>query len=307
MSIEGLNLSFSSKCPAKCVFCPPERGTKDSNYMEPELVRKLVKEISGDFPWKVKSIQIGENGDALNSPFFIENIKIIREYLPDVRINLTTNLFCLTIEQAKIILTAVNGMQLNIDGHDAKTYEAQKKISYKVVMEKFQMFMELRKEVKPEFSVGVNVLPLAVYCDRVMKMFNQMPLQAPDYVPPSSYKQVKKSLEEKEWITEDVFIRESPSFFWAERGMELDFNLKKYNCPQLPRIEKEAFISPSGWWYPCCFDSDQDQAYGSVWGNSLIEVHDSVNRAIVINMLETKQFKQIGYPCNRVPFCKAMK
>ncbi|MHA1344997.1 MAG: radical SAM/SPASM domain-containing protein [Candidatus Heimdallarchaeaceae archaeon] len=311
MSIEGLNLSFSNKCPAKCVFCPPERGTSDPHFMEPDLVEKLIKEISSDdFPWKVKTIQIGENGDALTSPYFIRNIRIIRDYLPGVRINLTTNFFCMSEVQAVIILELLNGIQLNIDGHNAETYEAQKKISYNTVMKKFRMFMRFRKGLKPNFPVGVNVLPFSVYYNKVMKRFNQPPLQAPVYFPSilkSSYVQVKKSLEEKKWITEDVFIRESPSFFWAERKMDVDFNLKKHSCPQLPRIEKEAFISPSGWWYPCCFDSNQDQGYGNVVINSLVTLHNSDERLRFIKMLKNKEFKKIGYPCNRVPFCKAIK
>ncbi len=308
MSIESLNLSFSNYCPAKCVFCPSERGTFDPNFMPPSLVKKLMKEVSGiNFPWKVKEIQIGENGDALTSSFFFTNLEIIREYLPDVKINLTTNMFCMDQEQAGIILELVDSLQLNIDGHNAETFEAQKGISYETVMKKFRMFMLLRKKMKPEFPVGVNVLPLSVYCDKVMKRFKQKPLQAPEHIPLSSYEEVETSLQQEEWITDDVFIRESPVFFWAERAMDIHIDYEQYQCPQLPRIETEAFISPSGWWYPCCLDSNQDQAYGGVDINSLVEIHDSNNRLVFIKMLKEKQFEKLGHPCSRIPFCKAMK
>jgi len=308
MSIESLNLSFSNKCPAQCVFCPPERGTNDPNFMKPDLVIRLMMEVTHEnFPWKVKTIQIGENGEALMSPYFITNLRIIRGYLPDAQINLTSNLFCLKKEQAKSILEYASSLQLNIDGHDAETYEAQKRIPYETVMEKFRMLMLLRKKLKPEFSIGVNVLPLSVYNDRVIKRFNQKPLQAPEHIPVSSYEQVKTSLQQEEWITEDVFIRESPSFFWAERKMKINFDLSEYQCPQLPRIEKEAFISPSGWWYPCCFDSNQDQAYGNVNDDSLIDIHDSDNRLDFIKRLKEGRFEEIGFPCDRAPFCKAVK
>jgi len=310
MSIEGLNLSFSNKCPARCVFCPPERGTKDPNFMEPALVVKLMKEISSvDFPWKVKTIQVGENGDAFMSPYFLENLRIIRTGLPGAHINLTTNLLCIKSSHAEAILKEdlLNGLQLNIDGHNAETYESQKHISYKKVMFEFQRFMELRKELNPTFSVGVNVLPLSVYCERVKAQFGKPPLQAPNKVPVSSYKQVRDCLLEKEWFTPDVYIRESPTFFWAERGMDIDFDLSEYQCPQLPRIETEAFISPSGWWYPCCFDSNQDQAYGNVEQSSLLDIHNSEERLNFIQMLKDQEFKKIGFPCSRVPFCKAVK
>lgn len=308
MSIESLNLAFSNKCPAKCVFCPSERGTFDHNFMKPDLVQKLMKEISSNsFPWEVKTIQIGENGDALTSPYFFQNILIIRIHFPNAHINLTTNLFCLKKEQARVILKLLDSMQLNIDGHDDETYEAQKGISYETVMKKFRMFMLLRKRLNPEFPVGVNVLPLSVYYDRVIQKFGQEPLQAPEYIPSSSYDQVKTSLEQEEWITEDVFIRKSPTFFWAERRMDIDFDLSKYQCPQLPRVEKEVFISPSGWWYPCCLDSNNDQRYGNISEKSLIDIHNSTERLNFIDRLKEKEFEKIGFPCNRVPFCQSMK
>jgi len=310
MSIESLNLSFSNHCPAHCVFCPLERGAFDPNFMSRMVVRRLVEEVaSDDFPWKVKTIQVGENGDFFTSPHPIDNLRIIRHVLPRVRINLTTNLFCMKEQQAEIILKddLLDSLQLNIDGHNAETYEAQKGISYEKVMNNFKIFMKLRKSLNLDFSVGVNVLPLATYCSRVNTRFGQRPLQAPDYIPISTYPQVKKSLQELDWITDDVFIRESPSFFWAERKMNIKFDLSKYSCPQIPRIETEAFISPSGWWYPCCFDSNQDQAYGNINEKSLVEIHNSEKRLNFIDMLKQKQFEEIGYPCNRVPFCKAMK
>jgi len=310
MSIESLNLSFSNKCPARCVFCPIERGKKDNNYMGRMTVRRLVDEVaSRDFPWKVRTIQVGENGDAFTSPYILDNLTIIRSVLPRVKINLTSNLFCMTEEHAKEILEKelLDGLQLNIDGHDVETYEAQKGISYKKVMKNLKMFLELRDDIFPAFPVSVNVLPLSVYCQRVEVQFGRKPLQAPETIPVSSYEQVKKSLQEKYWFPDDVYIRESPTFFWAERGMDIEFNLSEYNCPQLPRVETEAFICPSGGYYPCCFDSNNDQIFGNVNECSLVEIHNSEKRLNFIKMLKAGEFEKIGYPCSRVPFCKAVK
>jgi len=308
MSIEGLNLSLSALCPASCVFCPTERGTRDACFMEPSLVVKLVEEASSpDFPWKVKQVQTGENGEASCSPFLLDNLRTIRKYLPRAKVNLTSNLYSLTQRQAESIMRErlLDSLQLNIDGHNAETYEAQKGISYKRVMGNLRMLLHERKTHHPSFSVGINVLTLHDYCVRAKKRFGQTPMNAPEEIPFSSHELVEKSLRKQKWMTDDIHIRKSPSFFWAERGMDVD--AVNDCCPQLPRILKEAFISPSGLWYPCCLDSNQDQAYGSVKENTLQEIHDSEARQKFIQRLQAGEFEEIGYPCNRSAFCKGMK
>ena len=305
--IKGLNLSFSNKCPAKCVFCPKERGKRDNNYMKPRLVEKLVKELS-EYN-ELKSVQIGENGEAFTNPYIIKNLRIIRKYFPDVHINLSSNLFCIKKKQIEIILkeNLLNGLQTNIDGHDAESYEASKRIPYIRIMENLEMVLEQRKKYNPDFPFEINVLPLSVYSNNVEKLFGQKPLQAPEYIPSSSFEQVKESLREKNWFPDDVKINESRSFFWAERKIKIEIDYSRQQCPQLPRIKDEAFISPSGWWYPCCFDSNQDQVFGNVSKNSLADIYNSEKRLRFINMLENKQFTEIGYPCDYVPFCKGTK
>ncbi len=310
VSIEGLNLSFSSACPATCVYCPSERGMRDAGSMKPSLVRRVVGEAAESLPWRVKTVQVGENGEALSSPHFIENLRIIRHHLPKAKVNLTTNLFRLDRARAGAILREqlLSSLQLNIDGHDARTYEVQKGLSYEKVMGNLQMFMELRKSIRPPFPVSITVLTLHDYCAKVKSRFGRRPRYAPHQVPFSSYDLVVDSLRSKEWMTDDVFIRKSPVFFWAERGMDINFgDLTQFQCPQLPRVVREAFISPSGLWYPCCLDSNQDQAYGNVGETTLLELHESEQRREFITLLESSLFEKIGYPCNRVPFCRGMK
>jgi MoaA/NifB/PqqE/SkfB family radical SAM enzyme len=310
MSIEGLNLSTSTKCPASCIFCPPERGTKDSNHMKPALVKKLMDEVSSkDFPWKVKSIQVGENGEAFLSPSLILNLRIIRNYMPKVKVNLTTNLIYAKPSQIKTILKEglLDSLQLNIDGHDAETYTAQKGLPYDKMIYKLKMLIDLIDFYGSELSVGINVLTLTKYCDKVKNQFGQMPLKAPEYIPESSFKQVEESLRNKRWISSKISITETPVFFWAERGMDIDFDSSKEQCPQLPRVETEAFVSPSGWWYPCCLDSNAGQVYGNLYENTLVELHNSEARKTFIDRLKQKQFNDIGYPCSRVLFCKGVK
>ena len=304
MPITGLNLALSNRCSGRCVFCPAERGRKDPGGMPPALVERMVEEVTGStWPWRVKSVQLGENGDALMNPDFLSIARLLRKRMPGARINLTTNLFNMTPDIAQAILRErlLNGLQLNVDGHDAETYEAQKRLPYARVMEALRDFLEARERRWPDFPMSINVLTLTDYCAVIERRYGRMPLAAPAVVPPSSFEQVRESLS---WLPESVAVHRLSAFAWAERRMEGEFNGANSQCPQLSRVETEAFVSPSGLWYPCCLDSNQDQAFGNVYERGLLGLYNSPERANFLRKLRDRKFQAIGYPCDRVDFCR---
>ena len=303
MSVVSLNLALSNRCTANCTYCPEERGERDSNHMSIDVIKCVVNQVKNDAYFSsIKKIQVGENGDALLNPDFISILKILKRELPAIKINLTTNMSLLGRGLSEYILKEqlIDSLQLNIDGHDAITYEAQKHISYYNVMRNLHDYIDLRKTICPQFPIGINVLTLSDYCETINKRFGQQPIKAPEIVPTSSFEQVRESLS---WLPASVPIRKSPIFAWAERGLDKVVDLSRYQCPQLPRIETEIFISPSGLWYPCCLDSNQDQAYGNILEQSLYALYHSPKRLLLLERLRNKQFSEIGYPCIRVPFC----
>jgi len=307
--ITGLNLALSNYCTGKCVFCPSDRGKSDRAYMELALVRTVLTQVTGPaFPWKIKSVQLSENGDALMNPFFSEIVSMVRYHLPHARINLTTNLANFRAHTMEAVLRGkmLDSIGLNIDGHDAESYEAQKGISYERVLRNLSTLCDMRMRYCPDMEISITVLTLQRYVEKTLARFGQPPLKAPEHVPQSTCEDVRASLAACEWMPLDIVVRESPVFFWAERDMPLQFDLSQYQCPQLPRVESQAFISPSGWWYPCCLDANHDQAYGSLARNTLLEIHESERRAEFITLLKERRFAEIGYPCSRVPFCQGM-
>lgn len=312
MAIVSLNLSMSTKCGADCVFCPEERGKQDYNHMSREVVEKVITEVSSkDFPWEVKTIQVGENGDALLNPAFISHLQYIRKMMPNVFINLTTHFGKLTEEKSRIILKEglLDAVQTNIDGHDAETFFAQKRLSYDLVIKNIKGFLKAKEETGGKAVLSITVLTLKDYNDSVQVTFGGKPSKFAKFkdldkgVPDSTYEQVVKSLD---WLPKDIAIRDSVRFAWAERS-SVDTSLSsKYVCPQLPRVQNEVFISPSGLWYPCCLDDNMHQAYGNVMERTLVEIHESKERALLVSRLENRQFEEIGYPCNTVQACQVM-
>lgn len=307
MPITGLNLSISSKCSANCVFCPEERGRRDLGNMSPDLVSFLLEEAKNlPFPWEITRVETGENGDAFLNPDFIHILRLIKAGLPRAQVNLTTNLSKANREVLHTILQErlLTGLQLNVDGHDAESYQAQKRTFYERVMDHLRTLVELRASLWPEFPVVVHVLTLSDYHQAVQSRFRRNPFkynQGLHAVPKSSFEQVKESLR---WLPSDILLRKSPIFAWAERaggGVP-----GRFPCPQLPRIENEAFISPSGLWYPCCLDANFDQAFGKVQEGGLMRIYHGEKRQTFLDRLRTGRLDEIGYPCNRSAFCQVI-
>ncbi len=306
MPIYKLNLSLSNKCAAKCVFCPATRGTKHNIDMPFEIAKKVIDEASApEFPWKIYRMELGENGEAIYNDDFLKILRYIREKLPEAVINMSNNFSMMKEDIAETILTErlFDSMQVNIDGHDAASYNAAKGINFNVVIRNLKKFLEIRSKVNPTFDLGINVAPLFEYTMTVGSKFKSIPVNLKQDVPYSSFEDIKNYL--NEFVPEDVKIVTTGYGFWAERKLvDPKADRSMYSCPIINRVENEAFIAPNGDWYPCCLDDNQDQVMGNVKESTLMEIHDSERRNEFIRMLKAKEFDKIGYPCNTVECCQ---
>ncbi len=311
MPITSLNLSLCDQCLAGCVFCPKQQTTAKipTAHMSSAVLEKVIDEVSSDdFPWEVKTIQLGENGDAPLHKHFIYILRYIRSKMPRVFINVATNFLVIHPERSKIIFEEglLDGIHVNIDGHNEDTYKAQKRLNYNRVIRNIKTFLELRERSVFNVKFSISILTLNSYIKTILKNFGSLPHKLKDIdcneLPLCTYEEVLDSLD---WLPDDIAIRESPIFGWAERYLDVAENVK-LQCPQLPRVENEAFISPNGDWYPCCMDDKYDQAYGNVMGQSLVEIHNGEKRLEFIERLKAKRFWDIGYPCNKLWSCQVL-
>lgn len=303
--INSLNLSLSNRCTATCVWCPSTRGTKHNMDMPYELVEKLMKEISDEkFPWHVNEVQVGENGEALLNKDAIKILRLIRKTLPHARINMSNNFSLMNSDIARTILTEklLDYISVNIDGHDKESYTAVKGLNYSVILRNLKEFIKIRSEVNPNFDIKVLVVPLLEYVTVIQNKFGKMPINLKENIPCSSFKEVEEQL--RTFVPMDIEVVHSPIGLWAERQYaDTSKDLSQYGCPIIGRVANEAFISPNGDWYPCCLDDNQDQPWGNVNDQTLIDIYFSAERNQFIKKLVNRQFHEIGYPCNTVECC----
>jgi hypothetical protein len=110
-------------------------------------------------------IHLSENGEALYNKDFLEIVRYIKLKLPNTALNLLSNFGLLKASIAKALLKEklLSSVQVNIDGHDAKSYKAVKGINYNGVIKNLKKFLELRQEYDPEFDFTINVMPASEY------------------------------------------------------------------------------------------------------------------------------------------------
>jgi len=314
--LESINLSLSCVCGADCLFCPQNRGKRVKQKIMPfEYVKKIVDEISSEDFRKyhnLKKIEIGENGDAFLNKDLIKIIRFIKSRLPKIKIELFTNFENFTEDKAETILKErlIDSVWCNIDGSNNQNYFNIKKLNLDNTKNNLISFLKIREKLGSDIPLRVSVLTLNYYIHTIYNNFKFYPVKLKDNnlknLPedfPIIKKQLKKILDPKK----DKILR-SGVWGWAERE-RIDIkriNYKKYSCPNLNAMEKEAFIAPDGNWYACCFDSNNELVLGNITKQSINEIFFGEKRKKLIKLLKNKQFAKVGGPCRTVNCCQLL-
>lgn len=314
MKLINVNFCLSNRCNASCIWCPESRGTKHNIDMPFDLAKKIIDEIAdSSFPYKIEMMHISENGEALYNKDFLPILRYIKKKLPKVSVNLLSNFGLMTKDISYRILkeNLLSSIQVNLDGHDEESYKAVKGISYSSVIKNVKSFLKIREQLDPNFDFCINVMTAFEYAVTVQTFFESIPDRVNGLVPYSDFDLTVKSL--KKIVPDNVRIRKSKPGLWAERKL-ITSGLSKIqekmidslSCPQLARVETEAFIAPNGDWYACCVDDNQDLVLGNLQRSSIVEIFNSQKRLDFIKKLKEKKFEEIGYPCNTVVCCQTI-
>jgi MoaA/NifB/PqqE/SkfB family radical SAM enzyme len=309
----GVNLALSNLCGARCIFCPATRArNKTIRNMPFDYAKKIADEISSsDFRsmHSLQKMEVGENGDALLNPDFVEILRYIKSRNPKLSVSLFTNFQNLRNDISEVVTREdlVDHLEVNIDGHDDESYYRVKRIPYSVVKQNILDFLEARRRHRSRTSLTVRVITYADYVNKVYAKFGRLPQNIEEILDPTSLED-DFDLIEAEWkkrldLQTDVFMR-SPIGLWAERGYAECAHAKTYVCPNLRRVTRECFVAPNGDWYACCLDEKQALVLGNVIEKSISEVYFSELRRRFIDLVTKGNFAEIGYPCSLVEACQ---
>lgn len=301
----SINLALSNLCGAKCIFCPINRYKKKPPYNMPHLnAKKIADEVSRNIH-SVKRFEIGENGDALLNPEFIEIVRYIKSTNPNVEVDMFTNFQHLTKDISEVIVmeNLIDNLCVNIDGHDEETYFRVKGLSYNTVEQNVIDFIKVRNEHGSKIRLAIQALTYTDYANRVIAKFNKFPVAVESLYSTDDFTEIRDVWKNRLNPKLDVFFR-SHAFGWAERDSINKVNPENYNCPIFTRVRDECFIAPNGDWYACCYDDKQQLIFGNVIEKSITEVYFGKDRKHILQLLEERRYTEIGYPCTLVEACQ---
>ncbi|MCP4723514.1 MAG: radical SAM protein [bacterium] len=152
-----LSIELTNACNSDCIMCPRSKLTRKITQMDFNLFKKIIDECKGQ---KLKKINLFWFGETFIYPKLPEAIKYIKENLPKVKLNISTNGALVKSEIAeKVIKAGLDTINFDIDGATKDTFESiRKNLDFNQVTENAKNFMEIRKRLgknKPKVSVTI--------------------------------------------------------------------------------------------------------------------------------------------------------
>ncbi len=308
----SINLAISNLCSGNCIFCPHNRGKRIPVNMPIEYAKKIVNEAASyEFGsiHPIKHFEVGENGDALLNPSFIDILRYIRYKFPNASIHIYTNFLNLKKDISEIIISEhlLDNIGVNVDGYIAEAYYRVKKMEYKTVEQNILDFIEVRKRKSATIPLHILSLTYNDYVARIYKRFGKLPSKIEDLRAMDSVGD-DYALIEKKWVKILMpfdSLERSPVMGWSERNQAGRLHLmSSYLCPNYMRLVRECLVAPNGDIYACCLDDIQRITFGNITEKSVLEIWNSGKRRIFLEKIKARRYREIGYPCDTVMACQ---
>lgn len=313
MMIENLGLSLSMVCSADCVYCPrPHARRSETPFMNLKLVDKILTESK---VYHIRSIDVGENGDAFLNPEIIPILRLIRS-----KSNAVIRMFTNFRNFGPELIDAVLGERLldkvitNIDGATPEAYSNIKGLRLGRVEENILRFLARNKELESPVQFRIQALTLNHYVSTVRRVLGRNPTHVPEHLLDTAddFEAIVAR-----WRPRGIVPVRSVVTLWAENP-EPETNwglfqrtvrrvrrrLRPKPCRMLATIRRGFLVAPSGKVYLCCADFNCELVIGDLTRQSVQEVVQSDIRRELIAKLERREFDSVGGPCRTSELCR---
>lgn len=137
-----------SYCNSRCLYCPYELVEKENfekGYMEEDLFEKIIEECSN---YNIERMIPYLNNEPFIDKNYINRIRLIREKMPNVFIEIATNAELLTEEIAEALFDlTVDEVRMSIHGLNKETYNTMMKgLEYDKVYSNVEKLLEVREK-----------------------------------------------------------------------------------------------------------------------------------------------------------------
>lgn len=147
---KAIQIETDSRCNSRCTYCPYSSTSKKFDYskLDKSLFLKILEEISIHKP---KVVAPYLNNEPLLDKDIVEKIKLIRQMMPNVFIDLATNGSLLTTSLSASLLDKeirINEIKINIPSTEPEDYKNITGLKYYKTLDNVRQFIGLAKATK---------------------------------------------------------------------------------------------------------------------------------------------------------------
>lgn len=154
-----ISVELTNACNARCIMCPRDQLTRKIGNISMDVIKKLCKDAYGK---PVSKINVFGFGESLLHPKLIEIIKFVKNSLPDVELNLSTNAQLLTDElSTDLLLSGIDKINIDIDGITKQTYERiRRQLDFDTVIQNTKRLIEKRNKLRSNVEISVTIIKM---------------------------------------------------------------------------------------------------------------------------------------------------
>lgn len=275
-------VEVTNACNFRCETCIQEDRTVKKGFMELDLFKKIVDEVSIFDPY----FDFARQGESLTHPKILEMIEYaVKKGLTHTR--LITNAALLNKKKAeRLIKSGLNKITLSFNGYDRESYERiQKGAKFNVYFKNLFDFLKLKFELgssTPEVEISTVLFKdIADNLDKFFDLFKALPVDR-------------------------IRVNDLINFFGSNDANGLNENLKKdfKDWPTCKAPFRTFNINYDGEVVACLADFDSIYTVGNIKKNKILEIWNSERMHIFRNCHINKKINEIRPIQNKDrPFC----
>jgi radical SAM protein with 4Fe4S-binding SPASM domain len=150
-----VEFEVTNKCNADCIMCPNGIMKRPISHMKLDLFKQIVDELAAAKLPLIRFVFAGI-GEPTIDPHLPERVRYLKEKIPNVPVQVTTNASLLTERKGTELINAgLDRMIISFNGTSKETYEAvMGNMVYEKTMENLLGFLKLRKNGKPHLTLS---------------------------------------------------------------------------------------------------------------------------------------------------------
>ena len=150
-----VEFEVTNLCNADCIMCPNGIMERPVARMDMDLFKRIVDELAAANMPFIRFVFAGI-GEPTIDPRLHERIRYLKEKMPKIPVQLTTNASLLTEKKSRELIDAgLDRIIISFNGTTKESYEAvMGKMSYEKTMANLMTFLSLRKEGRPHLTLS---------------------------------------------------------------------------------------------------------------------------------------------------------